>query len=71
VSIRRSDLPEGVVGQQSRGRIIPAVVGNAVDREQVRALCVVYLAGAQAEMRMRGDDLSGADSDYGKLKGTT
>lgn len=68
LTIRKSDLPEGVVGQQQQGRIIPAVVGYAVDREQVRSICVVYLAGAQAEMRMRGDDLSGSGSDYRKLR---
>jgi len=64
VSLREQDIPEDALGLHSRGRIIEPVVGYSVDREQVRAYCVVLLAGSEAEMRFRGDDISGGGGDY-------
>jgi hypothetical protein len=45
-------------GIHSRGKIIPAVVGRSVDREQVHDICIVLLSGYAADWVYSGEGRS-------------
>jgi ATP-dependent Zn protease len=66
VTIRKEDVGDDAAGLAYHGRTIPSVRGRSVDHEAVRAECVMLLAGGEAEMHMRGDEMTGATRDYEK-----
>ena len=67
VTIRKEDVDGDYAGLAYHGRTIPSVRGRSVDREAVRAECIMLLAGGEAEMRLRGDDWTGGTSDIEKV----
>ncbi len=64
VSVRSADLGEGDAGVHYCQRALPEVPDSSADREVVRAIAVVALAGSEVDRRLTGNAFTSGGADY-------
>jgi ATP-dependent Zn protease len=64
VSVRGPDLGRGDAGVHYCQRTLPEVPDSSSDREVVRAMAVVALAGSEVDRRLTGNAFTSGGADY-------